>query len=140
MNEIQRADIKTRRHFLLGMLVLFLAAVILSPILDNIEGWLGQDPKLLGQKIPIIVSGIALAFIPLLFMGFYCWRTGLAVIRSGRFPAPSMKVLVDTPIIRGQKALMRGRGLQLLGVLLSSSAIAFPVGFCFVLNQIVGHS
>lgn len=136
MNEIQRADTKTRRYFLMGMMLLFLSALILRPIVDNIGVWVAADPELIGQKIPIIVSGITLAFMPLLFMGIYCWQLGRSVIHSGQFPSPGMKVLVDTPIIRGHKALMKGRVLQLVGLLLSASSIAFPIAFWFVLDRV----
>lgn len=137
MPETQSADSKARRNFIVGLLFLFVAALVVRPIFGGLEQWVTEDPETIREKVPIVVSGIAVAFIPLLLFGVIIWRMGNSVIASGRFPSPTMKVIVDTPIIEGRIALIRGRLLQLTGILMCVVAIGFPLFFWWIVTGII---
>lgn len=56
------------------------------------------------------------------------------MIRVERFPLPGQKVVRDTPVREGRAAIVHGRVLQALAVLLAVAAAALPV----VLARVLG--
>ena len=49
----------------------------------------------------------------------YLWSLGAKVLRARQFPPPGYRVIRDTPVIGGQAAVLRGRGLKVLAVCLA---------------------
>jgi|WetSurMetagenome_2_1015567.scaffolds.fasta_scaffold00046_11 hypothetical protein len=54
--------------------------------------------------------------VPLVGPSFYLMATGRRIIRSKRMPYPGQKVIHDTRVVEGKKAVVRGRILFYLGV------------------------
>ena len=127
--EILRADPVMRRR---AMLMLVGGAVVgtasvgwLLPALQRVL----LEAKLTGR---IRSRTICLAFLGLLVLlaaavvasGVNVFRLGSRAISSEQFPPPGQKVLRDTPVVRGRRAVALGRVQRILGVLLICCAVA----------------
>ena len=58
----------------------------------------------------------ALLLAPLLAFAVYLWSLGGRVLRAQEFPPPGLRVLRDTAVITGARAVSRGRLLKVLAV------------------------
>ena len=136
MNEIQKANTDSRRNILI--LIVLLSAVILvsGSSLERIADWLIEDPKQIKTRFGVFVFGITVLFSPLLILGVHTWRKGAAVVRERRFPSSNMKVLVDTLVLHGTQAAIRGRSLQVAGILTCFAATGFPIFVWFILRRL----
>ncbi|WP_299493564.1 hypothetical protein [Acaryochloris sp. IP29b_bin.137] len=135
MPEIQPADPASRRKLLVGLSLFLLVMLLGQSVVQWFTKWLTEDPERVREYFVYIVGAIAVIFSPLLALGYYSWQIGGAVIRAKRFPPPGMKVIKDTVVVKGRKAIVRGRALQVCGAVMGGTAIAFPMAFW----QILGH-
>ena len=139
MPEIQSADPASRRKLLVWLSLFLLVMLLSQNVIQWFTRWLAEDPERVREYFVYIVGAIALAFSPLFAFGYYAWQMGMAVIRAKRFPPPGMKVIKDTPVVKGRKAIYRGRALQVCGVILWGTAIAFPIAFWRILGNILSE-
>ena len=82
---------------------------------------------------------IAMAFgaVPIVLFAIYLFVFGARVIRAERFPLPGQAVVRDTPIREGHAAIVHGRVLQALAVLLALAAASLPVVLARVLDTLI---
>jgi len=58
----------------------------------------------------------ALLLAPLLALAVYLWALGGRVVRAREFPPPGLRVIRDTPIVTGERAVSRGRLFKVLAL------------------------
>lgn len=95
-----------------------------------IQSWITAEPQTVSHRIKIVLAIIdALISLPLFVFSCYFWRLGARVIRDQAYPPAGYRMLKDTPVITGPKAMVRGRAIKFMGICLGSSAILFGVLF-----------
>jgi hypothetical protein len=142
VTEVQRADPVARRRAVLlvaggavmGVLLIAAFERARAPLGDWIRSDPGQAARR-AQRVALVSSGVLVA--PLFGLATYLWLLGARVVRAGRFPAPGQRVLRDTPVLRGQPAVSRGRGVQALAVCLGAAAALLLV-LCWRLAAVLG--
>lgn len=140
MPEIQPADPASRRKLVVWLSLFLLVTLLSQSVIQGFTHWLAEDPERVRDYFGRIVGAIALVFSPLFVFGYYAWQMGVAVIRAKRFPPPGMKVIKDTVVIKGRKAVSRGRALQVCGVILWGTAIALPLAVWWILGNILSET
>jgi hypothetical protein len=119
MTEVQKADPAARRHAVLLIVVSTLlgAALIVgferyrTPLRD----WFLSKPEKLALRLRLLfLLCAAFVSVPLFGIAVYLWSFGGKVVRARRFPPPGHRVIRDTPILKRQAALSRGRSLKVL--------------------------
>lgn len=114
--QIVKADTRYRRKLFLGygigiLLIAGLVFFILPLFLEYLRNCAIQE-FLRVTEICVIV--FLLSFIgPAVFL----MRVGGKIIRHGQVPYPGMKVIHDTKVISGKKAIFRGKILVFLAIL-----------------------
>jgi hypothetical protein len=58
----------------------------------------------------------ALLLAPLIVFAAYVWSLGERIFRAGEYPPPGLRVIRDTPVITGKRAISRGRLLKALAL------------------------
>jgi hypothetical protein len=67
------------------------------------------------RAVQIIIAFLFLSVLP---FATYLWRLGRGAVRQGQMPPPGMMILSDMKLLVGDKAVMRGRILASIGVVL----------------------
>src|SRR5688572_19353929 len=70
----------------------------------------------------------ALLLAPLLAFAVYLWSLGGRVLRAQEFPPPGLRVIRDTAVLTGARAVSRGRLLKVLAV--SALSVVLCWAFC----------
>ena len=141
--EIQKADPDLRRQALL--LIVFAAAVgglLIAGFEDFREPfreWLSSEPAETAHRarLALYVSAIILSG-PVIAFAIYLWRFGAKVLRAQRFPPPGYRVIRDTPVAGGPRAVTRGHIFQILAVCLGVSAAVLSL-FILWFAQTIGR-
>ena len=132
MTALRRADPTARRTVALllvvgtcmGALLLVAFARYRIPLSD----WMLADPGSSAQRVKMVFRVlVALLLAPLLALAAYLWSLGGKVVRAREFPPPGLRVIRDTPIVTGERAVSRGRLLKVLalgcGIALAALAV-----------------
>lgn len=119
------------RRFAAAALLAVSVACILSIVCClRIQSWIVADSQAMIHRIRIAIVLIsALISLPLFAFSCYLWHLGAGIIRAQEFPPSGYWVLTDAPVIRGTKALFRGRAIKILGICFGAASILF--GFLF---------
>jgi hypothetical protein len=127
--EIQRADPQLRR--IAGLL--FAALVVAGSVaLLALQSWLSDvakaAPSTTGTQLLIAFGGlVAISCATLLAAAVCLSRTAAQVLATKQFPPPGMRVIRDTPVLRGAAAMRRARILQSIGAALVVCGVALAV-------------
>jgi len=121
MSEIQRADRNARQKTIkciLVMMVVFAPTIYwLNSNMEFIEEWIAEPDETV-KRIKFIFSIlIAIGATLLLVASIYIFRLANAVLRSGRYPPPNIKVIRDTRIRHDVTARRIGRLMQGFGMI-----------------------
>jgi len=79
------------------------------------KGLVEARPMALLRAVQIIIAFLFLSVLP---FATYLWRLGRGAVRQGQMPPPGMMILSDMKLLVGDKAVMRGRILASIGVVL----------------------
>ena len=114
--DIIRADKKYRQKalcllFLLGLLGIL---IILWGLPSGIEYLKRLDPQTAFLIIDLVLVFIMLSMVPI---GIFLFRVSRKILKHECFPPAGMKVIKDTPIVRGKKAKMKGQILLFISIL-----------------------
>jgi hypothetical protein len=122
-SDIVRVDKRYRRNLFSAYLVIIISALIVwnfgRPPLVLYVNNLPNKQRI--ETIETVEHIIMLLFIP---AALYLVNIGRKVCRFKAFPYPGMRVIRDTVIIRGRKALFRGRSMIVLGAIMIVMVIA----------------
>jgi hypothetical protein len=113
--EIEKADIPYRKRLFTMYALSFIAVMcfVVIGIPKLIHHLKGLDYQGLFNTLEIITTLFLFSFIA---PGIYCIVVGNRILHSKRMPYPGQKVIVDTKILNGKKAILRGRLLLWLGI------------------------
>ena len=136
--EILKADPGYRRRlfsFYLGAIALgFIAWRYLLPLCFSAFNHLRGPVYFIVAESAVILL-LLVFIIPAVFL----IRTGNKIIRSERFPFPGMKIMRDTKVVTGSRALFRGRLLRRLGYVSIGFAVAGSIAmhilFIYIRNS-----
>ena len=136
--EIVRADKSYRRKFFTwhAIFILFGAAVIVWG-LPWLEEYLRQaNPK---TAAGILRGWFIFAFLSIIPIALYMLSLGRKVIKHERIPLPGAKVIIDTRPIVGKKAMVRGRGLVVVSLLLIALGLSGALFTPYMLDKITSE-
>ena len=127
MVEIRRADPAARRHTVLFVVLGALAGTLLLFGFEHyripLRDWVLSEPEKLAHRLKLVfLVSVAVLSAPLVAFAVYLWSLGAKVLRVEQFPPPGYRVIRDTPVIGGQAAMSRGRGLQMLALCLGAAS------------------
>jgi hypothetical protein len=115
--DILPADRRLRRCVAFGLLALTVLAIL---VLELGAPWLvvkfQQDPREAVRALKLLMLA---AFAPLIPVGVYIFSFGRRAVQAGHFPPPGARVIVDTRIVQGRAARLRGGVLMLIGLALT---------------------
>ena len=128
--------LKANKKYRWLIILLFIAMVLLGLIFLQLTESYIQELRELSQESPeqaINKTAFLLLFIsmmagfPVVGMGTYLIYHGNQIRVSRQFPSPGTRVIVDTPIIEGSRATLRGNLLMVFGGLVVISGLALPI-------------
>ena len=136
MADVQKADPTARRAALLIITFGTIAGGVLLTLSAGSSGrrvaeWVKEDVYV---RVRIVTALLMLLTTgPALGGAVYLWRLGQRVVRARQFPPPGLRVVRDTPLLAGERAVRRGRLLQALATTLGVAGLLLA----FVLWRLV---
>jgi hypothetical protein len=126
MPAVQRADAAARRRALVAALAVAVAGVLAYFAFDAwVTDLQSRTPSDAAQALSgVLVWATAAVCVVVLAFAVYAWRLGRKAATTGRFPPHGMTVVRDTSILEGPRAIVRGRMLQAVAVVLIVAAAA----------------
>lgn len=83
----------------------------------------GED----GMRRVKVVAVLA-QLIPLVAC-FFMFRLGQRIVKTAQLPAPGMRVIYDTPVVRGRRARQYGTAIIVLSIVIALLVVALAVMF-----------
>jgi len=122
MNTRPPADPRLRRRILLTLAILMLGVVLADQagLLDTGNWFSGLNPH---QRAERIVWLLRLVFLSLLPLAGYMLYIGGRVIRSRAFPPPGMRVFRTGLLEQGERAVIRGWVILVVGLCVCALAL-----------------
>ena len=119
--EVRPADPRARRRAVVAIVVsIVLGGVAMTTMGGSrrvLADWLVADPDAVDTRLRVVLFGaLAVAMAPCLAFAGYLWWLGGAVVRGEEFPPKNWRVVRDTPVLRGDAAVRRGRLVQVFGL------------------------
>ncbi len=127
--DVQRADPKLRVVSIAVVIVALVLGVVLWVVLQRWLSELKQVPASVAQAqlLTAFVWAIGSACVACVWLAASLWRSGAGIRRAAQWPLPGSRVVRDTPILRGDTAVARGRLMQIAGVVLFLCAACIAV-------------
>lgn len=121
MTDIRKADPTARRKVALVLVVGTCVGALLIVAFERyripLSDWVLADPGASAQRARLIFLLLAVLLLaPLLAFAAYLWSLGERVVRAREFPPPGLRLIRDTPVITGERAVSRGRLLKVLAL------------------------
>jgi len=141
--QIQERVIKADKRIRKFVILAYIAAVLVMLVLlmwilprgeDRLEKL--EDLEVLLRIIRIVIAFIFLSIVP---FGLYMCRFGWRVIKHKQMPPPGTKVIVDTKLIEGDKAVTRGRLIIAISLLLIMMGLFGGLYFPYKLKKVFGE-
>lgn len=140
MTEVRRADPTARRAAALMLVGGMCAGALLIAIFMRyrvpLGEWVRADRAQRGRLMFLLLT--ALVAGPLLGLAVYLWSLGERIVRAREFPPSGLRVIRDTPVITGAKAVVRGRLLKVLAIACAVASIVLA-GLLWGLEQAVAE-
>ncbi|HKJ18915.1 MAG TPA: hypothetical protein VJ984_16295 [Xanthomonadales bacterium] len=135
--EIHPADPETRKRAFWLILVSVVIAVAFAIGIhfhgEKMGEWAEERMLELAEQPPIMFLVAFVFAIPLVGATIPMFRQAGKIVKSERIPPPDAKVVKDTPVITGSKAVRQGRGLQVMAVLMALFGLLVPFGVAIIL-------
>lgn len=118
--DVHRADPKLRVTALLAVLVALVTGAAILVVLQRWFAALAQLPIAVAQAqlLTAFAWAVAIVCAAILWLAAWLWRSGGRVCRCAQWPLPGSRVIRDTPVLRGNAAISRGRVMQGVGAAL----------------------
>ena len=135
---IIKADKRIRKLVILAYIAaVLIIAVLLSWVFPWSENRLKQtEPEVMLRIIRIVIAFIFLSIIP---FGLYMCRSGWRVIKYKQMPPPGTKVIVDTKVIEGDKAVTRGKLIVAISLVFIMLGLYGGLYFPYKLKKVFGE-
>lgn len=125
MTEVRRADPTARRAVALvlavGTCVGALLIAAFTRYRTSLGDWVLADRPQRIEMVFVILT--ALISVPLLGLAVYLWLLGARAVRAREFPPPGLRVIRDTAIVTGERAVFRGRVLKGLAIVCGTASV-----------------
>lgn len=136
--KIIKADKRTR---ILVILVYIISVLILAVLLMWVFPWSEDrieqaEPEVMLRIIRIVITFIFLSIVP---FGVYLCLFGWRVIKYRQTPPPGTKVIVDTKVLEGDKAVTRGRLIIGISLMLIVLGLYGGLYFPYKLGKVFGE-
>lgn len=124
--DVQRADPKLRIAAIAGVILVFVLGAVLWVVLQRWLTELKQVPvsTARAQLLTAFAWAVGSVCVAITWLAASLWRSGIAIRRAAQWPLPGSRVVRDTPVLRGEPAVSRGRLMQVAG------AVLFLCGAC----------
>jgi hypothetical protein len=103
----------------------------------EIQHWLEHNIEYLVQNSWLVFSFGVLLVMPLLAASGYLFVYGGRVATTRRLPPPGTEVVRDTRVREGVQALVRGRIIQILALVLLLAAVFIPIFLWYVFSRLL---
>ncbi|MCB1772494.1 MAG: hypothetical protein KDI88_02675 [Gammaproteobacteria bacterium] len=123
--EIQYADPEARRRALRWLVPSALVGLLLAAVLTYMGS--GDDVDSAVTSVYLMLAALIVIAALMLWPLYRLWNTGRAARRTRRFPPEGLAVIRDTPVHRGDAAVLRGRLLQVLAGVMAFFVILTPL-------------
>jgi hypothetical protein len=112
-----KADKRVRMLVIIAWIVCVLVGVVLLRwVMPWGQGRFEQaEPDVALRVIQLVIGLVSLSIIP---FGVYLYRFGRRAIKHRQMPPPGTTVIMDTQVLEGDKAVMRGRLTMVMGLVL----------------------
>jgi hypothetical protein len=133
-----KADRSARMLVIIAWIVCVCVGVALTRwVLPWSQGYLPQaDPRVSLRIIQLIAALMFLSIIP---FGVYLFRLGLQAVRCRQMPPPGTRVIKDTKVLEGDKALTRGRLIMAVALLFSALGLIGGLYLPYKLGKVFGE-
>jgi hypothetical protein len=131
---MQKADPAARARLLRWLLPIGGLGLLLAAGLTTLTEWLLDSAPIAWLfALLAILFGIGIAMLwPLRLL----WLSGHASIAARRFPAPGQAVVRDVVIRSGEAAVLQGRLLQVLAVVLAVFVLLTPTAIAWLFYRL----
>ncbi len=121
MTDVRKADPAGRRRAVLLLLVGTCVGALLIVGFERyhipVRDWILAEPEASGQRAKLVLLLLAaLLLAPLVVFAAYVWSLGERVLRAREYPPPGLRVIRDTRVMTGERAISRGRLLKMLAL------------------------
>ena len=121
MTDVRKADPTARRYAVFLLLVGTCVGALLIAGFDRyyapLHDWMLSDPEASAPRIRLVfLLLVTLLPAPMLAFAAYFWSLGTRILRAREFPPPGLRVIRDTPVVTGARAVFRGRLLKALAL------------------------
>lgn len=138
--EIQPADPAARARALwLVLIILIFGGALLVALYfheERISEWARENLVQLAQQPTFLFLVVFVLMLPLVGVAVHVYRLASRVVKSKRMPPPGQKVIKDTPIITGSKAVRQGRSMQVMAVIMAIIGVLLPFGLAIILMML----
>jgi hypothetical protein len=126
--EVRRADAGRRKLAIVLVVAATCAGAVLIGVLDRyrcgLADWVRADPGRFAQRVELLFAAFAVLLLaPVVAMAAYLSSVGGRTVRTREFPPPGARVINDTEILSGDRAVARGRWLQGAAAVLAAAAL-----------------
>jgi len=138
MNDRMIKANKKLRRLVIGICVIsvLVVLVLMQWVLPRGVRYLErQEPRII---LWVLEAGTAVIFLSVVPMAIYLYCFGRRVVRHRQLPPPGTRVVVDTKLIEGDRAVTRGRIVMALAVVLFALGLFCGLYFPYRLEQLFG--
>ena len=143
MSQIQPTDYSARRKAILLIISVAVVGglfiVAFESYRSDLANWFLSEPEKIRQKLNWVPMALTVLSAPVFIGAVYLWRIGQSVVNAQRFPPPGVAVIVNTPIITGEKAKFRGRLFKFCSSVLAIYSVAVPVALWWILQSLANR-
>lgn len=129
-DSIQRADPAARARALrliaAVLVVVGLLAAASIKFEDRLDPWTRAVAMDLVARPELLYIALFVVMLPLLGVSVYVFLQGRRIVVAQRMPYPGQKVIKDTPVISGSRAVQRGRIVQLIALVMGLFSLVLP--------------
>lgn len=119
---MQVTTAKGKQKVIIGMLLVLLLALFLSPMINSFKTWLTNDLVPLEERMQSLKQIFLAICLPLIGIGLWIIYIGQKTINSQQFPPANTKTVLQTRVLQGTKAAVRGHFLQVCGGIIAGLA------------------
>jgi hypothetical protein len=144
MTDVRKADPSARRHAVLLLIVGTCVGALLIVGFERyhtpLRDWILAEPEASAQRVKLVFLLLAVLLpAPLLAFAAYVWSVGERVLRAREFPPPGFRVIRDTPVITGDRAISRGRLLKVFALGCGIASVVLGLLLWRVASFFSGH-
>jgi len=133
-----KADKRARMLFILAWLAcVCVGAALIRWVLPWGQGQLERTEP--GDALHVIQLVIGFIFLSVIPFGVYLFRFGRRAVEHRQMPPPGTKVIMDTKVLEGDKAVRRGRLMMVMALLFAAMALVGGLYLPYKIGKVFGE-